>query len=210
MIGQANVKALPLANESVGMIFADPPYTGDMLVCYKWLVREAVRTLRPGGFVLAMAGEYWLPSIVAMFESEPRLVYFWRFTCLNLNGDAPYIRNRGVVAQTKSILAYAKGPGPHRGQVNSILSCYHGRKDKRFHHWGTDVDIARYYIDCFSYPEDLICDPFLGGGTTAVACELLRRRWVGFDIDSDALWVSSVRLSDERTAAVYGLPLFCV
>ena len=30
---------------------------------------------------------------------------------------------------------------------------------------------------------DLVCDPFMGSGTTAVVCERLNREWVGFEMD---------------------------
>jgi len=53
-----------------------------------------------------------------------------------------------------------------------------------------------------------VLDPFMGGGTTAVACELLGRRWIGFDIDTSALYTTSQRLLDENTAAVWNPPLF--
>ena len=34
---------------------------------------------------------------------------------------------------------------------------------------------------------DLILDPFVGGGSTAIACMNLKRRFVGIDIDPTAL-----------------------
>lgn len=37
-------------------------------------------------------------------------------------------------------------------------------------------------IKLFSYKEDIILDPFIGSGTTAIACEDLERQWVGVDI----------------------------
>jgi len=45
-------------------------------------------------------------------------------------------------------------------------------------------------------PGDLVLDPFIGSGTTALAALELKRRCIGFDI-SDAY----VRLANERVAA---------
>lgn len=208
MLAQANAKRLPLADESVDMIFTDPPYSKKYLPCYARLAAEAARVLKPGGFVFAMAGEFWINRIFAMFESQQGLSYFWRFTHLSLNGDAPFVHRRLIIAHAKSILVYAKGPGPHRPRVGGVHGVYTGRKDKRFHRWGQDVDTARYYIDCFSAPGDLILDPFMGGGTTAAACELLGRRWIGFDVDRSALETTARRVADPELATVVGLPLF--
>jgi len=33
-----------------------------------------------------------------------------------------------------------------------------------------------------SRPGDLVLDPFLGSGTTAVSCEALGRRWMGIEM----------------------------
>lgn len=208
MFAQANIQRLPLRDEMVDMIFTDPPYSRQYLPCYKWLASEAARVLKSGGFVFAMAGEYWINHIFAMFDAQPALSYFWRFTHLSLSGDAPYIWNRKVVAHAKSILAYAKGPGPHKPRVGGVHGAYTGRKDKRFHRWGQDVDSARYYIDCFSAPGDLILDPFLGGGTTAEACELIGRKWIGFDIDWYAIQTAATRLANPELASFVGLPMF--
>ena len=45
---------------------------------------------------------------------------------------------------------------------------------------------------------DLILDPFLGGGTTAVAAIQTRRRCVGFDLDEGNLKLSVKRVNHAR------------
>ena len=45
------------------------------------------------------------------------------------------------------------------------------------------ADIVEY----LSEPGDLVVDPAMGGGTTAVACHQLGRRFIGCDIDPDAV-----------------------
>jgi DNA modification methylase len=39
-------------------------------------------------------------------------------------------------------------------------------------------------VERLTNPGQLVCDPFLGGGTTAVVSLALGRRFVGCDIDS--------------------------
>lgn len=52
---------------------------------------------------------------------------------------------------------------------------------------------VRAIVDGFSEPGDLVCDPFLGGGTTAVEAMLHGRAFVGSDINSLALFVSRAK-----------------
>lgn len=36
-----------------------------------------------------------------------------------------------------------------------------------------------------SIPGDLILDPFMGSGTTAIACKILRKKWIGIDVSKE-------------------------
>lgn len=193
MLAQANIQHLPLPDNSIDLIFTDPPYPREYLSCYDWLAHEAARVLKPGGFVMCMAGGYFLNKIYAMFEAVPALNYFWEFHHRS-NGDAPYIWPRFVVAKTKVILAYSKGEGLPR--IKSVLSIFESSsKSKQFHHWGQDIESARYYIDCFSGPGQTVLDPFIGGGTTLIACGLIGRKCLAFDLDAGAIAISLNRLA---------------
>jgi site-specific DNA-methyltransferase (adenine-specific) len=45
---------------------------------------------------------------------------------------------------------------------------------------------------------DLILDPFLGSGTTAVVCERLGRRWLGCELNPDYAAMAEARIERER------------
>jgi hypothetical protein len=49
------------------------------------------------------------------------------------------------------------------------------------------------------YENDLVVDPFLGSGTTAVAAKRLNRRFVGCDEDEHCVNEAKRRLSEEIT-----------
>jgi DNA methylase len=44
---------------------------------------------------------------------------------------------------------------------------------------------SRHFVEIFSKPGDLMCDPFLGGGTTAIAARTLGRGFIGADNGED-------------------------
>jgi hypothetical protein len=61
---------------------------------------------------------------------------------------------------------------------------------------------AKSVIDGFSNPGDLVLDPFLGGGTTAVEAMLGARRFLGSDINSLAVFIAEAKTAiqnDEST-----------
>lgn len=61
------------------------------------------------------------------------------------------------------------------------------------------VDLPRRLIELYTYEGDLVLDPYMGSGTTAVAARTTGRHYVGFDTDPDyvALAVSRVEALDE-------------
>ena len=54
-----------------------------------------------------------------------------------------------------------------------------------------------YVIENLSYENDLVVDPFLGSGTTAVAAKRLGRRFVGCDEDEASVNTTLTRLVQE-------------
>lgn len=176
------------------LIFTDPPYPKEYLPCFGWLANEAMRVLKPGGFVLAMSGKYYLNKIYRMFE-DSGLCYHWDIAHIG-NKRMSYMYARKVESNAKSILVYCKGNAlPRCAYLGQFIGAV---GNKEYHHWGQDVESARYYVDCFSAPGDLVVDPFIGGGTTAVACELIGRRCVSLDIDPAALLTTRARMLSEE------------
>ncbi|MGH3442878.1 MAG: DNA-methyltransferase [Nitriliruptorales bacterium] len=45
------------------------------------------------------------------------------------------------------------------------------------------VGLPQFFIELMTQPGDLVCDPFAGTGTTAVAAELTGRRWLCCELD---------------------------
>jgi DNA modification methylase len=58
-------------------------------------------------------------------------------------------------------------------------------------------DLAADIIKCFSTEGDLVLDPTVGSGTTAVMAKLLGRRYLGMDISEDYCKIARERLERE-------------
>jgi len=203
---------LPLADASVDMVFTDPPYGTRWLHTYGWVAREAARLLKPGGFVAVMTGVNNLDRIFRWF-AEAGLMYYGLYN-LYLGAShtgvvwrsAPGRKSMPIGVRLRPVLVFSKGAAVSRTPTVNLV--YPGRDDKRWHRWGQAVGAHRYFIDCFTGPGDLVVDPMCGGGTTAVACELLGRRWVVGDIDPSAVERTARRLSGGAAAVITDLPLF--
>lgn len=190
--GDARELAKALPDASVDLIFTDPPYLRDFLPLYGWLATEAARVLKPGGFVLAYAGNVWKAEIMRYFADVPGLTYFWDFVAMH-SGMGAIVWNRRVVARHKSILSFVKGEGRPRCNVLGVWTG--SGADKRYHTWGQDESTARYYIDCFSAVGDIVLDPFCGGGTTPAMARLLDRQYLAFELDPAMAEKARVRLA---------------
>ncbi|MCY4663955.1 MAG: site-specific DNA-methyltransferase [Acidimicrobiaceae bacterium] len=66
------------------------------------------------------------------------------------------------------------------------------------------VDLPERLIDLFTYEGDLVLDPFMGSGTTAVAAIRTDRYYVGFDTDSGYRDLAVRRISEERARRLAG------
>jgi DNA methylase len=51
--------------------------------------------------------------------------------------------------------------------------------DKRFHKFGQNPKDAEWIMKYITAPNDLVLDPFVGGGSTDIACMNMRRRFIG-------------------------------
>lgn len=60
------------------------------------------------------------------------------------------------------------------------------------------VELPERLIDLYTYEDDLVLDPFMGSGTTAVAAVRTRRHYVGFDTDGGYIDLAEQRIAAER------------
>ena len=59
------------------------------------------------------------------------------------------------------------------------------------------VALPQRLIELYTYEGDLVLDPFIGSGTTAVAALRCGRHYVGFDTDPEYLALAEQRLRAE-------------
>ncbi len=77
------------------------------------------------------------------------------------------------------------------------------QKEKRYHPTQKPVELMKWCLEKYSKTGDLVLDPFAGSGTTAVACELLGRRWILIEQDLDYCRIAAKRI--KKASEQFGL-----
>ena len=77
---------------------------------------------------------------------------------------------------------------------------YEGRdiRDKNVHPATFPISLAQKIIGLFSHQGELVLDPFVGSGTTLLACQDLNRNCLGFDLLEDYVDVCAERLMNNN------------
>ncbi len=70
--------------------------------------------------------------------------------------------------------------------------------DKRVHIHQKPLRLIEHLIIASSAEGDIILDPFMGSGTTALACERLNRRWIGIEINIEYCEKARRRIEEGR------------
>jgi len=176
---------------SVDAIVTDPPYPAKYLPVYSELTGFADHALKDGGSALVMVGQSYLPE--TLYRLEEALAYNWTVAYMTPGAEAVDLWDRRVATYWKPVLWFVKGK--YRGEWRRDVVTSEAR-DKEHHDWGQSESGMEALIEGFTAPMETICDPFLGGGATAVAAVRLKRRFIGADIDASCIALSAARLRD--------------
>ena len=60
------------------------------------------------------------------------------------------------------------------------------------------LDFIEMLVTNSSKPNDLILDPFMGSGTTAIACMNTNRNFIGFEMDKGYYDIACKRIEDHK------------
>lgn len=133
-----------------------------------------------GGWVVWMTDHSLAPAIEQALRERKRYVfapvpYHHPGRSVRLTGDGPCSWTDWlVVSRTAAQSKWGMLPG---GYVAGP-----GWNDKE-RMGGKPVRLMQMVVADYSRPDELVCDPFMGAGTTGVACHTEQRRFVGIEID---------------------------
>ncbi|MBG9768282.1 DNA-methyltransferase [Bacillus vallismortis] len=80
------------------------------------------------------------------------------------------------------------------GFPNDVLKYKNVTGKQAIHSTQKPVDLCEFLIKSYTIEEEVVLDNCLGSGTTAVACELNNRKWIGFETESKYIEIINKRL----------------
>jgi len=207
------LEILPQLTEKVDLVLTDPPY-GIGLTCKNIKSRLNCVANKNAGKHTWTNNDY--PDIGDHKEFNPELLL--KFNKLALFGANNYASK---LPDRYSWLVWDKKT--ERGAKNNIGDCelvwckgskhnsvrifrhmWNGYQrdsevgEKQIHPTQKPVKLIEWVMSFFD-TTGLVLDPFLGSGTTAVACERLGRRWIGIEISKEYCDIAVKRIEEERS-----------
>lgn len=193
--------------DSVDLVVTDPPYlcnyrdrdgrsiaNDDLPSSVLPVFAEVYRVLKPNSYCISFYGWNAIAQFAAAwdaagFKTVGHIV--WPKTYASRAGHALY--------RHESAFILAKGyPQKPANPISDVQPWrYTGNKD---HPTQKSVSIIEPLIESFSKPGDLVLDPFLGSGTSAIAAALKGRDYIGIELEPSYCALARQRLAQLHEA----------
>ncbi|UXF50072.1 nuclease [Haloquadratum phage sp.] len=178
-------------DSSIDHIITDPPYDKEALELWEQLATVAADKLKDGGYLIAYSGQSYLPQVYDILSNE--LNYIWQLTVSHESeGKHPY---HSISIGYKPVLLFGKETSGYRGSlVTDTVDI--GAREKDEHEWQQSAREASKFVEKFTEPNDVICDPMCGSGTTGIAAIQNDRQAILIDNDAEAIDKTKNRISE--------------
>lgn len=97
------------------------------------------------------------------------------------------VTDNGVGEELERVFLVPKPKKTEKGEYNTHLSV-------------KPVQLIQHLVKLFTKEGAIILDPFMGSGTTAVACVYSNRKFIGFDINQEYIDITNKRISDASSS----------
>lgn len=207
------LKEIP--DKSVDMLLTDPPYkiiTGGKrksTVSFGGIIKDNKQLMRT-----IPEFKEWLPECFRVLKDNTHAYFFINF--INLNDMINEIEKAGFKIHT--LLVWQKNnSGFNRWYLKNCEYVIFARKGKakkikiggsktvhqfnnprnKVHPTEKPVDLLEMYILNSSDEGDVVLDPFMGSGSTGVACKNTNRKFIGIELEIDYFEIAKKRIYNE-------------
>lgn len=204
--------------EPVDLVLTDPPYNisnqsksnfhmnkGIVKLDYAWdnfeITRFSIITdkINSGSVVVFIDNKEvtkWWKILKTAGMKPKQNIYWWK-------------RNKGInprknfnstiesaVFATKN--KYIWNGGGCTGNLFIEQICELNYPPNNFHPTQKPKSLFIWLVDLLTEEKSIVIDPFIGSGTTAIACERLKRRWIGIEIEEKYCEIAAKRIEAEN------------
>lgn len=201
------IKEIP--SESIDLILTDPPYgidkkgiknSSDLKVFYS-ILPECYRVLKKDGFFITFFSTKLLPEI---FKNNP-FEYYWQFI---LNCPLGSVRSPIGFSKYMSCFVFKKGKPKIIKWNKDIFNDSPSKMvepDEGFinHPSPKPKQFIMELLKMFSNEKDIVLDPFIGSGSTAIACHLTNRSYIGFEMEKEYCDLAKQRLNKIKVQKLF-------
>lgn len=218
-----------LDDESVDLIFTDPPYYQfraqnvtslknhkDVVTEFDFdgyssekeyldflldVLKECYRVCKSGGVGYLFCGDDFVSYINRLVQEAGfnfRKVIHWHKT-----NPFPAIHTRKMFSNSMEMMVHFSKGSPktwnhkHVNEMHNFIQtpiCM--GKERSKHKTQKPLKVCLPYIEISSNEGDVVLDPFMGSGTTAVAAAQLNRQFIGFELNPEYVEIGLKRLRE--------------
>lgn len=213
-----------IPDKTIDLIVTDPPYNvsatngGGTINKVKKLnksLKDLVETNITNGYDIETLGEEFMrvmkePNIY-LWCNKTQIPEYFKFyvekykckfdiLCWHKNNALPTYSNK-YLSDTEYLLYFRKGKGKcfpksyEDAKTYYIAPINHKDKKKYKHPTIKPLDITEKVIKNSSKENDIILDPFMGSGTTGVACKQLNRNFIGIELLEEYFNIAKERIN---------------
>lgn len=197
---------IKMQDESIDLILTDPPYNitenewdkfeeTDFLLFTELWINECYRILRGGAMLMFWSQQklYLLEKLNIKFNRKRMII--WNMP------NAPIHNQDGLIFTWQPIILFEKDKIKTINNGGSYISAdvlIHNFKEKERlgHPTIKPLELIKQLIEKYTNEGDNVLDCFIGSGTTAVACKILKRNFIGFELENEYIRIAEKRLNE--------------
>ncbi|MBT5022985.1 site-specific DNA-methyltransferase [Candidatus Woesearchaeota archaeon] len=180
----------------------------------KW-VDEADKRLVPNGSFMVCGSLHNIGEVIIVLKDKG--YKFINLITWKKTNPMPNITRRTLTHSTEFIAWFAKGKGwkfnyenmKKYNQGKQLKDVWEfslcqgaerikGDNGKSAHPTQKPLELFKRLVEMATDKGDIIMDPFIGSGTTAIAAEMINRMWIGIDNNNKYIKLANKRLKDLR------------
>jgi DNA modification methylase len=184
----------PIWDKAFSAVITDPPYgvnadNWDKEVPYD-ILPELLRVSR--GMVVWFGSASRMVTDIQNFSVKPDRILIWHvsFTCSKTSANGIFYRYHPLYTW--------RLPQTQKGICEDVISCRQDGRNWWNHPATKPISLLRRLV-LMTNDNDIILDPFMGSGTTGVACKELNRSFVGMEISEEYYGIAKRRIDQATT-----------
>ena len=206
-----------LEDESIDLIITDPPYKtitgGDS---------DGINSKRPKGMLdgnrklfkyQKLEIKSWMSELYRVLKNSSHCYIFTNALnmkeMLNESEKAGFKLHNILVWEKNNctpsqyymknceyILFLRKGKAKYINEIGNSKTVHKFNNiiGKKLHPCEKPIDLLKMYINNSSNQNDVVLDPFMGSGSTLIACKELNRNYIGYEIDKQYFNIAQKRI----------------